>query len=404
MSIDILQQRRVSLRKVISGTCLIAGTTIGAGMLGIPLVTADAGFFPAVTASLIVWAFMLITGLLYMEVALSLPPGANIMTMAGNYLGPKAKIASAGMFLFLYYCLLVAYISGGAPLLSFLLQSVLGVNLDSRLSLVLFGLVFGGIVGLGTRLVGRVNLILSVAMFLAYGMLISEGSSEVMLQKLIQAKWTGFCFALPVLFSAFGFHNVVPSLCIYLEQDRKSLKLSLFLGTALALVVYLIWQWLILGSLSLEAIKGSLEAGQPATFALQSLTGRSSLFAIGQSFAFFALVTSFLGVAFSVVDFLNDGMKLRGAKRPLLVLLTFLPPGLCAALNPALFETALGIAGGFGEAILNGVLPVALAWKYRNFAKERLIPHSSLLSTSLLIALLSFGIFVMGVEVMLLLK
>ena len=402
MSIDILQQRRISLRKVISGTCLIAGTTIGAGMLGIPLVTAGSGFFPAAIASLIVWAFMLITGLLYMEVALSLPSGANIMTMAGKYLGPKAKIAAAGMFLFLYYCLLVAYISGGAPLFGYLFESVLGVKPDAHLSLILFGLVCGGIVGLGTKVVGRVNLILTVAMFFAYGMLVSEGSSEVTFAKLKAANWSNLCFALPVLFSAFGFHNVVPSLCTYLERDRKSLKLSLVLGTALALVVYLIWQWLILGSLSSQAIKEALEAGQPATYALQSLTGRSSLFAIGQGFAFFALATSFLGVAFSVVDFLNDGLK--GSKRWWLVLLTFVPPGLCAMLNPALFEMALGIAGGFGEALLNGILPVLLAWKYRSLARKELMPQAKLLSVPLLIALLAFAIFVMGVEGVLLLK
>ena len=65
---------------------------------------------------------------------------------------------------------------------------------------------------------------------------------------------------------------------------------------------------------------------------------------------------------------------------------------------------ALGIAGGFGEAFLNGILPVALAWKYRSFAKKELIPHNKLLSISLLIALFAFGIFVMGVEGLLLLK
>ena len=96
MSLDILQEKRVSLRKVISGTSLIAGTTIGAGMLGIPLVTADAGFFPAVCASLGVWAFMVLTGLLYVEVALSLPAGANIFTMAGHYLGTRERLQQGG--------------------------------------------------------------------------------------------------------------------------------------------------------------------------------------------------------------------------------------------------------------------------------------------------------------------
>lgn len=404
MSIDILQERRISLRKVISGTSLIAGTTIGAGMLGIPLVTAEAGFFPAVCASFGVWAFMALTGLLYVEVALTLPPGANIFTMAGHYLGMRGRIAAGGMFLFLYYCLLVAYISGGAPLLGYLSSALFGVELSPSATLLLFGTVFGGIVWLGAKAIDRVNLILTIAMFSAYIVLVSKGSSEVAVAKLTEANWGKVGFALPVLFSAFGFHNVVPSLCTYLERDRRSLRLSIFLGTGLALAVYLVWQWLILGSLPKDAIKETLAAGQPVTMALQTLTGKSTLFAIGQSFAFFALVTSFLGVAFSVVDFLNDGLKWGGKRRSLLVLLTFLPPGLCAALNPNLFEKALSVAGGFGEAFLNGLLPVMLAWKYRTlFSREQRV-EEPLAGKGVLAALFAFGLFVMGLEVVILLK
>ncbi|MBI2811659.1 MAG: tyrosine transporter, partial [Candidatus Melainabacteria bacterium] len=148
---EVLQDKSISLKKVISGTSLIAGTTIGAGMLGIPLVTAAAGFYPAVLITLCVWAFMALTGLLYIEVALSLPAGANIFSMAGHYLGRPGKAAAGGMFLFLYYCLLVAYVAGGAPLLSYLLKMVFGIDLTGPLSYMVFGTVFGAIVWFGAR-------------------------------------------------------------------------------------------------------------------------------------------------------------------------------------------------------------------------------------------------------------
>jgi tyrosine-specific transport protein len=402
MELDLLQEGRVSLKKVISGTSLIGGTTIGAGMLGIPLVTSEAGFFPAFCTTVGVWAFMILTGLLYVEVALSLPQGANIFTMAGRYLGTKGKVAAGGMFLFLYYCLLIAYIAGGTPLLGFIFKTGLGMELSAHTVLVLFGLLFGGVVWLGARAIDRVNLILSLAMISTYFVLVTIGSSEVVIAKLNTANWSKICIALPVMFSAFGYHNVVPSLCTYLNRDRKSLKLSIFCGTGLALIVYLVWQWLILGSLSQESIQKALAAGLPVTAALQSLTGRSSLFALGQGFAFFALVTSFLGVAFSMVDFLNDGLKWKGKKRPLLVVMTFLPPALCAVLNPAIFETALGVAGGFGEAFLNGLLPVVLAWRYRSLSQGD-ADSKPILARKLLILLLGCALFVMGLEAFLLL-
>lgn len=66
-----------------------------------------------------------------------------------------------------------------------------------------------------------------------------------------------------------------------------------------------------------------------------------------------------------MVDFLGDGFKVvhrTGWKRIALTLLTFTPPLILAALNPGIFTTALGIAGGFGEAFLNGLLPIGLLW------------------------------------------
>lgn len=396
MPLTISQERSVSLKKLINGTALIAGTTIGAGMLGIPLVTAQAGFLPAVCSTLCVWIFMAMTGILYVEVALSLPSGANIFSLAGHYLGRSGKIAAGGMFVFLYYCLLIAYISGGAPLLGYLCHAF-GLSLDPNASLLLFTVLFGTIVYLGSKVITRVNLILTVAMFFAYALLISKGSSEVMLQQLSTMHWSKMGYALPILFSAFGFHNVVPSLCTYLQRDAKCLKLSILCGTGLALCVYLVWQWLILGSLSEPAIQVALQQGQPVTVALQTLTGKSTLFAIGQSFAFFALVTSFLGVAFSVSDFLRDALKrvVKTSGRGIFILLTFLPPALCAFWNPHLFEKALSIAGGFGEAFLNGLLPVALAWKFQKVKQggEGLYANKGVLGS-----LFAFGLFVMGLE------
>lgn len=42
--------------------------------------------------------------------------------------------------------------------------------------------------------------------------------------------------------------------------------------------------------------------------------------------------------------------------------LTFSPPFIFAAIYPLVFDKALGIAGGFGEAVLNGLFPVGLVW------------------------------------------
>ena len=196
---DIQSLPQISYARVISGTALIAGTAIGAGMLAIPLVTAQSGFFPAVATSVLVWLFMLATGLLFMEAALWMPKGANILTMSNALLGRKGKYAAGGMFLFLYYCLIVAYFAGGAPLLASLLGFESGMG-----SFVLFGALFATIVAIGAKAVDRVNLVLMLAMTAAYAALIGTGSAEVSLPLLMEANWSGFYVALPILFGAFG--------------------------------------------------------------------------------------------------------------------------------------------------------------------------------------------------------
>ena len=77
-----------------------------------------------------------------------------------------------------------------------------------------------------------------------------------------------------------------------------------------ALLVYILWQWLIIGAVPEGAIQNALSQGLPATAALESLTGKTWIIEAGRYFAFFAVITSMLGVAFSMVDFLGDGLKM----------------------------------------------------------------------------------------------
>ena len=90
--------------KTVSGTLLVAGTTIGAGMLGIPLLTAKAGFLPAMGITILVWLFMLSTGLLFLEATLWMHEGANILSMSRRFLGHTGKLAAGGMFFVLDFC------------------------------------------------------------------------------------------------------------------------------------------------------------------------------------------------------------------------------------------------------------------------------------------------------------
>lgn len=393
--------KKMNLMRVISGTFLIAGTMIGAGMLGIPLVTGVSGFIPGLLVTGIVWFFMYCTGLLFLEAALWMPDGSNVLSIAGRFFGKGGRLVSGGMFIFLYYCLMIAYFAAGAPLLADAF-STLGWSLTGWEMFAIFGLLFGMIVAIGPKSIDRVNIIMSIAMIAAWFSLIGSGSDEVDIVRLKFTKWPAMIWAMPVLFSAFGFHNVIPSLCSYLKRDKRSLRFAVFWGSFLPLIVYIVWQWLVIGAIPQAVLAKTLTEGTSITTAFSTVSGNPSFAVIGRFFAFFAIVTSTLGVAFSMVDFLGDGFKIverRGLKRVGLTFLTFLPPFILATLNPGIFTTALGVAGGFGEAFLNGLLPIGLIWvgKYSRGLKADL---TWLENKAILTLLILYSLFVIVLEIL----
>ena len=201
--------KKINLMRVISGTFLIAGTMIGAGMLGIPLVTGISGFVPGLFVTGIVWFFMYSTGLLFLEAALWMPDGSNVLSIAGRFFGKRGRVISGGMFVFLYYCLMIAYFAAGAPLLAYAFSS-LGWSLTGWKMFAIFGLIFGIIVAIGPKSIDRVNIILSIAMIAAWFFLIGSGSDEVEMVRLKFTKWSAMIWTMPILFSAFGFPQCDP--------------------------------------------------------------------------------------------------------------------------------------------------------------------------------------------------
>ena len=162
----------MKIKEFISVTLLIAGTTIGAGMLAIPLVTASSGFLPAFVITFFVWLFMFVTGLLFLEATLWMPKDSNVLSMTERFLGKKFKILSGSTFVFLYYCLMIAYFAAGAPLFASFIDAIFQITMKGWIIYAIFGLIFGVIVGVGIKFVDRVNYILMTALFISFFVLI----------------------------------------------------------------------------------------------------------------------------------------------------------------------------------------------------------------------------------------
>ncbi len=390
---------RTALRPF-SGILLVMGTCIGAGMLALPVVTGIAGFLPAIAVNLCCCLFMMATGLLLLEVILWMPDGANVLSLAGHFLGKWGKLIGGLSFLFLYYCLQVSYCAGGAPAFAKLINQLFGWQVTGEASFLLFAVFFGVLVFLGARSVNKINWLLMVGLFISFCMLIGIGSTEVQAGLLERADWRISLAATPVLFGAYGYHNLLPTLSTYLKRHLTMLRLAIVVGTLLPFLIYSIWQWMIIGTLTLAQIQAADMRGEPITQTLQTIVGHPWLSLSGEFFGFFALVTSFLGVSLSMVDFLGDGLNIKrreGWLRLGLCLAVFMPPALFAASYPDIFIEAMGLAGGYGEAILNGLLPISMVWAGRYWLGLE-SEYSLFGGRPMLIVLLLITLFIMGIE------
>lgn len=353
----------MSNHSVFSGALLVAGTTIGGGMLALPVLTAEGGFLPSLVLYLLCWLFMTATGLLLSELALHMKPQVNLVSMAENTLGFFGKIVAWGLYLFLFYCLTIAYVVGCADLLNELSQDWI----PRSLAPLIFVLLFAPLVYQGATRVGKWNVFFMSGLAFCYLGFVFLGASHVDTALLRRSNWNASLLALPISFTAFAYQGIVPSLVHYLDRDPARIRTSIWIGTSIPLVTYIIWQALILGIVPLEGAYGLLATkaeGRTAVHPLKELLGQGAAYWLGQGFAFFALLTSFFGVTLGLIDFLGDGLQMA-KKRGILSVLVFVPPLIVAWAYPAIFLTALDYAGGYGTSLLLGLLPIAMAWTFR---------------------------------------
>ena len=361
---------------VLGGTLLIAGSCIGAGMLALPVITGPGGFGPSMILFLFSWLFMTITGFLLMEANLTLGYQLSLVSLAEKTLGGFGKFLTWFLFLFLFYSLSVAYIAASGSILQTIVFDLFGLYWAPWIGSLIFTLIFGSVLLSGVVQVDYLNRLLMLGLVITYVVLIFLGSQHVDFDYLMRSHWKYAFAALPILVISFGFHNMIPSLAMYLQGDVKRLRLTLLFGSLIPLVIYFLWQYVMLGIIPADQILPGLDQGEAATTILRVVVGRSWINTVAQGFALFAIITSFLAQSLSLVDFLADGLKLskKGYSRLLLVFLTLIPPFLLAYVYPNIFLHALNLAGGISAVILFGVMPVLMVWQLRYRQKTAMSP------------------------------
>lgn len=391
--------------KLLGGILLVVGTTIGAGMLALPVATAQLGFFGSTLLLISCWAVMTASAFVFLEVNLWLPANSNLISMAGATLGKVGQTFTWIVYLFLLYSILSAYIAGGGDLFHYLL-STNGIAISSSVSSILFTVLFGLIVYFGIRLVDYVNRGLMFGKMGAYILLVILIFPFISTTNLSDGEFKHIIApsSITVTAVAFGCLMIIPSLRTYFGDDIKSLRKAIFIGTLIPLVCYIAWDMVIMGVVPLNGTPGlkgllhSSSSNSDLVVALSTLLQKDNVTLLAKFFTSICMATSFLSISLCLSDFLSDGLnvKKQGISGNAIILgATFLPPIAVVLFYPDAFIRGLNYAG-ISCFILMILLPPLMAWfgRYRRVFAEnsyRVRGGKFLLATLMLFATLMIG-------------
>lgn len=344
--------------KFIGSIFILVGTTVGAGMLALPVVSAAMGFVLASVVLIVVFLFMLTTALLTLEVSLAFDVYRNhFSTMAGATLGRAGKIIAWVICLLLLNALIAAYIVGNGSLLTTSFLKLTGVEVPNWLSLAVITVVFGSIVCYGAHLVswcekGLLS-IKGVLLIITFAVLMPHIKVAQLFDHYFAIKY--MWAAIPIFIVCFGFHPTIPSIINYVGKKPKALKWIIIYSALTPLIIYLFWLIVVFGIIPLLGKHGFINFAAKKDAIVYMLNEISFelkstwLTAIVNGFSDIAMSTAFLGVSLGLFDFLADALKRKNNffGRLQTGIITFIPPLSFVLFYPQGFVYVLSYAAFF---------------------------------------------------------
>ena len=136
------------LPSLLGGVMIIAGGTVGAGMLANPISTSGVWFIGSILILIYTWFCMMSSGLMLLEANLHYPTGASFDTIVKDLLGKGWNALNGLSLAFVLYILTYAYITSGGGITEGFLNQLLSssesaVEIGRTSGSLLFTLVLG---------------------------------------------------------------------------------------------------------------------------------------------------------------------------------------------------------------------------------------------------------------------
>lgn len=287
---------KIEEKKLLIAISIIVGTCIGAGVLGIPYIAAQAGFFVTMAYILIVGAIIFLVNLYLGEVSLRTKGNHQIVGYAEKYIGRKGLILTQFAFIFGIYSAIVAYLFGVGESLSFL---IIG-NIDKAVPLgILFGIFMSILLWRGFSSLKRFEEVGVTAILFLLIIIILMFVKHANLNNLMHFNLAHLFLPFGVVLFALSSFHAIPEVKRVLSGNRKLMKKAIFFGALIPVVFYILFTLVVVG------FKGAATP-EIATFAL------GPVFVV---LGIFTMFTSYLALGFALEENLkfDEKMKRRSA-------------------------------------------------------------------------------------------
>lgn len=314
---------------------------------------------------------MTLSSFLMLEITLWFKKNTNIISIINQILGYKWKIIVSIIYISLLYSLISAYILAYT-------KWIMNNDLSNKTTLILNILMYLTLIYLITfhknEILKKINNILSLLFFLTYITILLKCSNYLKIDNIKTYKLDNISNILTLAITSFGFAIIIPTLSDFFKKAHKSLYKAILFGSFIPLIAYILWIFIMLGvfpltgEFSLQNItEQKISPDIIFTNFINKIINSENLIKTIKFFSFFTVITSLIGVATSLKDFLSDERIFKKNNIIILIIIT-LPPIFAITYLEIGFITILKI-GGVLVAFLLGLVPTITVWYGRYILK-----------------------------------
>ncbi|NOQ32309.1 MAG: hypothetical protein GQ570_14460 [Helicobacteraceae bacterium] len=344
---------------------LVTANLIGAGILAMPITSGLTGFYPSLLMMLLFAGGMFFSAIVLADEAnISKDSTFNYPSLYEKHLGKVGKWVAVAANILILYGLLTGYLAGGSKVIVNIFD--IAPEWKSSILLALF-LLLTTLTNTGMKFIKHYSMVTMVLLWVAFFTLVAISFDGIKEDHIGYTDWNYLPMAIPMIVTAFHFHNLIPTLCHDANWSKDIWK-PLALGMAVGFVMNAIWIYVGIGvvpqfgDISLNSAR--LE-GVPVTVQMSHILTTASFAIIGMIFSIIAISNSYIANGVGLKDFSKDflGNSFNIHNEWVIISIAFLPPLVISYFFADIFLSAISVAGGIGIVFLFGILPSIISLK-----------------------------------------